>query len=548
MGKRAWRYAPFLAWPFVAAVAVAFRVPLAIDETRYLTVAWEMYSRGDWLVPHLNGDFYTHKPPLLFWMILIGWKAFGVSEWWPRLVPALVGLAAWGLLWRLARRLWPQVEDVPPLAVILTGGMLVWAVTSTLIMFDLLLTACVLLGILGLARAGADDARGWWLFGLGLGLGILAKGPVALLQLLLPAALGPVWSAVARARPGAWYLRLGGGFLLGAAIALAWVVPAAIAGGEEYSRMILWNQTADRLAQSFAHQRPFWWYLPLVPVMSLPWMLWRPALRGVKDAVLALEPGARFCLAWALPVFLVFCVISGKQPQYLLPLMPAVALLAARGMATSYAMSYRAGRVVALLPLMAVAIAMIASIWPGGDWHDGWLEEVHPAWTVAVCAVLAWAALPFRVSLIEGAARLHVAVALSLALVTAALLGSATGRPYGVGPAAAEVAALQQQGLTVAYLGDYHGQLGFVGRLRDPLPELRRPADLQALAARDPSARVLVESRGNPLVAAPQLPSAALAYRTGYWSIWEARQLVAHPGILEAIRARGLRPEVESTE
>jgi len=117
-----------------------------------------------------------------------------------------------------------------------------------------------------------------------------------------------------------------------------------------------------------------------------------------------------------------------------------------------------------------------------------------------------------------------------------------------VGPAAAEVAALQQQGLTVAYLGDYHGQHGIVGRLRDPLPELRRPADLQALAARDPSARVLVESRGNPLVAPPQLPSAALAYRTGYWSIWEARQLVAHPGILEAIRARGLRPEVESTE
>lgn len=548
MNTRSWRYTPFLAWPLVAAIAIAFRVPLAIDETRYLTVAWEMYSRGDWLVPHLNGEFYTHKPPLLFWLILLGWQAFGVSDWWPRLVPALAGLAAWALLWRLARRLWPEVEDVPPLAVILAGGTLVWAVTGNLIMFDLLLAACVLLGVLGLARAGTGDGRGWWIFGLGLGLAILAKGPVALLHLLLPAALGPAWSASARARLAAWYLRLGGGFLLGAALALAWVVPAAIAGGEEYSRMILWNQTADRLASSFAHQRPVWWYLPLLPLMWLPWMLWRPALRGLKDAAFALDPGARFCLAWAVPVFGVFCVISGKQPQYLLPLLPAPALLAARGMATSYAMSYRAGRAVALLPFIVLAVAMAASIWPGGGWHDGWLEDVHPAWTVVIGAVLAWAALPSRVSLIEGAARLHVAVTLTLALLTAALLGSATGRPYGVGPAAAEVAGLQRQGITVGYLGDYHGQLGFVGRLRHPLPELWSVADIEALAGQEPTARVLVESRGNPLAAVPQLPSAALAYRTGYWSIWSARQLAQNPGILETIRARGLQQEVESTE
>lgn len=548
MNTRAWRYTPFLAWPLVAAIAVAFRVPLAIDETRYLTVAWEMYTRGDWLVPHLNGEFYTHKPPLLFWLILLGWKAFGVSDWWPRLVPAIAGLAAWALLWRLARRLWPEVEEVPPLAVILAGGTLVWAVTGNLIMFDLLLAACVLLGMLGLARAGTGDGCGWWIFGLGLGLAILAKGPVALLHLLLPAALGPAWSASARARPAAWYLRLGGGFLLGAAVALAWVVPAAIAGGDEYTRMILWNQTADRLASSFAHQRPIWWYLPLLPLMWLPWMLWRPALRGLKDAASALDPGARFCLAWAVPVFGVFCVISGKQPQYLLPLLPAPALLAARGMATSYAMSCRAGRAVALLPFMALAVAMAASIWPGGMWHDGWLEDVHPAWTVAIGIVLAWAALPSRVSLVEGAARLHVAVTLTLALLTAALLGSATGRPYGVGPAAAEVAGLQRQGITVGYLGDYHGQLGFVGRLRQPLPELWSVADVETLAGKDPAARVLVESRGNPLAAAPQLPSAALAYRTGYWSIWSARQLALNPQILETIRARGLQQEVESPE
>jgi len=546
--NRRWRYAPFLAWPLAVAIALAFRVPLAIDETRYLTVAWEMFTRGDWLVPHLNHEFYTHKPPLLFWLIGAGWSLFGVSEWWPRLVPFLVGLGGWAALWRLARRLWPEAEDVASLAVILAGGMLVWALTQTLIMFDLLLASCVLLGMLGLARAGTGDARGWWLFGIGLGLGILAKGPVALLHLLLPAALGPWWSPAARSRPGAWFARLAGGFALGAALALAWVVPAALAGGEEYSRMILWKQTAERVTSSFAHQRPWWWYLPLLPLLVLPWTLWRPSLRGAAEAARRLDYGARFCLAWAVPVFLGFCAISGKQPQYLLPVLPALALLAARGMGDRYEMSYRAGRALALLPLWLIALAMAAGLFVPGDWHRGWLEEVHPAWTVALWAVLGWAAAPFRVGLLEGAARLHVAMVLGLSLVAAALLGSATGRPYAVGPAAQEIAGLQQQGLVVGYYGDYHGQLGFAGRLQAPLPELWDAGDIAALAARDPTARVLVESRGNPLVAAPVLPGAVMAYRTGFWSVWKATDLARNPGVLEAIRARGPRQPVESTE
>lgn len=545
---RVWRYAPFLAWPVVAAITLAFRVPIAIDETRYLTVAWEMFSGGDWLVPHLNGEFYTHKPPLLFWLFGAGWTLFGVNEWWPRLVPLLAGLASWFVLWRLARRLWPQIEDVAAFAVILAGGTLLWSVTSTLIMFDLLLALWVLVGMLGLARAGTGDRRGWLLFGAGLGLGILTKGPVAILHLLLPAALGPLWSEHARRAMPRWYLSALAGFVLGAAIALAWVIPAAISGGAEYREMILWKQTADRLTSSFAHQRPWWWYLPLLPVLILPWLVWRRAWNVFRVEANLAEPGTRFCLAWAGPVFLAFCLISGKQPQYLLPIIPALALVAARALAPSYAMSYRADRALALLPWLALGLAMAAAIGLDGDWHGGWLTDVHPAWTIAVLLVLAWAVLPFRVSLLEGAARLHVAVAVTLALVAAGLLGSAAGRPYGVKGAAQEVAGLQARGVTVAYYGDYHGQLGFAGRLRYPLPELWNPDDILALAASDPSAVVLLESRANPLGAAPLLPTSVMAYRTGFWSIWSARLLAANIGILETVRARGPRGRGDAME
>ena len=94
----------------IAAVAVTglFTRPLlAIDETRYAAVALDMLQRGDWLVPHLNGAPYSHKPPLLFWLVRLGWKVIGVHEAWARLVGPMAGIIAVSLVAALARVLWP---------------------------------------------------------------------------------------------------------------------------------------------------------------------------------------------------------------------------------------------------------------------------------------------------------------------------------------------------------------------------------------------------------------------------------------------------------
>lgn len=66
---------------------------LPVDETRYLSVAWEMWLRHEWLVPHLNGALYTDKPPLLFWLVHLGWAVAGVNDVWPRAVCGLCGPA-----------------------------------------------------------------------------------------------------------------------------------------------------------------------------------------------------------------------------------------------------------------------------------------------------------------------------------------------------------------------------------------------------------------------------------------------------------------------
>ena len=97
-----------LVWALLTAIALWSRPLLPIDETRYAAVAWEMWLRGDWLVPYLNGEPYSHKPPLLFWLINLGWALLATNDWVPRLVAALFALADLLLLGALARRLWPH--------------------------------------------------------------------------------------------------------------------------------------------------------------------------------------------------------------------------------------------------------------------------------------------------------------------------------------------------------------------------------------------------------------------------------------------------------
>ena len=72
-----------------------------------ITVAWEMGQNGQWLVPHLNGDTYSHKPPLLFWLINLVWWLGGQLEYGARLVAPVMGLASLWLTSRLAQALAP---------------------------------------------------------------------------------------------------------------------------------------------------------------------------------------------------------------------------------------------------------------------------------------------------------------------------------------------------------------------------------------------------------------------------------------------------------
>ena len=101
-----------LLWLILISVSLFSRSFLPIDETRYVTVAWNMYLNHDFLVPFLNGETYSHKPPLLFWLMNLGWAIFGVNDWWPRLFPSIFALAAVLMTQNIASRLWPERPQI----------------------------------------------------------------------------------------------------------------------------------------------------------------------------------------------------------------------------------------------------------------------------------------------------------------------------------------------------------------------------------------------------------------------------------------------------
>src|SRR5262245_11500387 len=275
-----------------------------------------MWRRGGWLVPHLNGAPYCDKPPALFWGILLGWRVFGVNGWWPRLLPPLLGLASALLLARLSARLGVGLEDRRALP-FLSG--LVWVTYSTLVAFDTLLTACVLVAVGGILEASRGRRlTGWLACGAGIGLGALSKGPVVLVHVLPVALLAPWWAGSPPAGGWrGWYLGVLGALVMGGAVGLAWALPAAARGGAAYRSAILWEQTAGRIAGRItgrlAHPRPWWWYLSILPAVLYPWTLWPPLWRSLVRGRRMLDLPARFAFAWVVPGLVTLSSFGGKQ-------------------------------------------------------------------------------------------------------------------------------------------------------------------------------------------------------------------------------------------
>ncbi len=377
------------AWFLVPLVFAAFfRELWAPDEPRYAMVAKWMFDHDEYLVMRRCGELYPDKPPLVYW--ISGW--FGWLSGWSAAAMRLVSLAATaGTAWftsRLAAQwLGPREARWAPLLFV-GFALILW--NGARIALDPMLTfGCV--GGLYFASLPARDEREanrtLLLAGALVSVGMLAKGPVALVNAGLPLLAWRVMGLrVERAR--ASRLAVVGAVLIAIVPVATWAVAAALREPALW-RPLFFGQHLERAAKGTAHHGPPWQNLLQVPLLVLPWAV--PVLLGCVDGFRAWraqrrgdarQAGLARLWWWAAVLFVFFSIIPAKRELYLMSAYPAFAMLAAhrlvRALDTNRVGAKSAAVPLGFLLLLGVALAagvpLAGVLWPR---VDGLLDEQH---------------------------------------------------------------------------------------------------------------------------------------------------------------------------
>jgi 4-amino-4-deoxy-L-arabinose transferase-like glycosyltransferase len=317
------------------------------DEAYYAESAREMVEGGDWLTPHYNYEYRWQKPILYYWLTALAYCAVGggdcpagATEWAARFWSALAGIglafATWSAGLRHMRR-----DDVGWLAGAMVATSFGYFAIARMALPDLPLAFFITMTI-----AAAFDGR-WTLAGLTAGLGFLVKGPLAL---LLPGLVFlPVWWRERRTRkvPASALARAAAVF---AVVGLPWYAAMTAQHGTAYLHSFFVGDNLERFATDrFNEPRSVFFYVPVLLGGVLPWTAylavsaWRPA-RDLLARRLKLTDEEWRLAIWAIVPFLFFSASVGKQPRYILPVLPPIAILGARALLDRISAAHRGDR------------------------------------------------------------------------------------------------------------------------------------------------------------------------------------------------------------
>jgi 4-amino-4-deoxy-L-arabinose transferase-like glycosyltransferase len=431
------------------------------DEPRIAQVAEELRSgehAGGRVLLRLNGEPYTEKPPLYYWLAAgLGAADGRVGEGAARLPSALAGVAVIGLVAAFGARLLGAGPGLLGAALLLTSWEFAWLARRA--QFDVLLALFETLALFGfwrLDRGLGGRAPNTFLFHAGMGLAVLTKGPVGVLVPILIAAA--YLASERRLRDLARALPLWG-LALSLGPGLAWLAAAAAAAPPGFLDDAVGENLIGRFFSGTSHERPFYYFFYQLPIDALPWTLLWPAvwLAGRRQVF---APGAdperrrawRFLLAWIGASFVFFSFSSGKRGLYLLPAFPALCLLVAD----------------ALLLLAAAAGARV------------------PRWVVRLAAGVGAALALGAVALaVQGAAgEVAVPAAFAACVIAAVLLAAVAFRALPAGAVGARLGALVAGALAIELAG-FHVLLPAQEASKSP-----RPIAEAAAAATRPGERV----------------------------------------------------------
>jgi 4-amino-4-deoxy-L-arabinose transferase-like glycosyltransferase len=317
---------------FAWLAATSWMRPLALpDEGRYVGVAWEMVRSGNWLVPTLDTLPFFHKPPLFYWLTAGTIATFGNFEWAARLPTVLAATAAVIGLFSFLRRWVGQATAVTALLVIVT--MPYFFVGAQFANLDMLVAACITGTILCAAdvvlaerhrqRLPALTLVGAYLFAA---LGLLAKGLIAI---VIPVLVVGLWLVSMRNLRLLVRLVSWPGMLVFMTIAVPWfaLMETWYSGFLDY--FFIHHHVQRFLTSDFNGKQPWWFYVPLLFAVTLPWSLFLPwAWRKTGENKVGLDL-RRLLWIWLAATLVFFSIPSSKLVGYVLPAAPALAALVA---------------------------------------------------------------------------------------------------------------------------------------------------------------------------------------------------------------------------
>lgn len=388
-----------------------------VDEGAFAEATREMLASGDWGHTTLNGADRFDKPILVYWLQAISMSLLGVNEFSARLPSALAAICACGVLVRVGGlRLGHASGVIAALMLASASGfaLIGRAATADGLLNALLIATCVSLWRFALDREVA--ALRW--AALWCGLGLLAKGPVAL---LVPGASFLLWAL--SQRDGALLRRSvsdGWSWLIVLAVAGPWYAYALARHGMAFVDGFLLRHNVERFSGTLeGHGGSLLYYVVVLPVLFMPWT---PLLVWIALHLRSLwqTPAQRFLLIWALFVLGFFSLSGTKLPHYVLYGMAPLALLGANVLCSPLSAGWQralwfstVAQGLLLLGLAQGAAAWedrIATPWVQAIVHEAALERGQTAWLAAsVAGVVLLGLAPGPLQAVGSALRLALA-------------------------------------------------------------------------------------------------------------------------------------------
>lgn len=378
---RDWR-----AYVIVAFVALCASLPgitqmpvMDVDEARFVQASRQMLETGDFVRIRLQNAERNKKPAGTHWLqaastALLEPIAGRQNAIWTYRIPSVLGalLAALATLWAGRVLLGPEAGLLG--ASLLSAGIL-FGFEGMTAKTDALMAGFTTLAIAALARLRAAHfgfatplshrrARGMaLLFWAALGCGILIKGPVPLMVVLLTCAALALWD-----RRAAWMAPLGWlpGPLLSLLIVLPWAIAIGLATDWRFYTAAFTQDLAPKLAgEDHAHGGIFGFHTLLLPLLMFPATFALPAagrLIAWKDKSPADASAIRFLLAWAGPTLLMFELSPGKLLHYAMPIYPAIALLCGAGLIAAIQHRWRGMQALGFVLYVAIGALLTVAI------------------------------------------------------------------------------------------------------------------------------------------------------------------------------------------